>query len=173
VETPGLDVEQHVFRAVPARHQGRDVPQHHREQIDRGSPGVQPLPRGELVGHLERPAEVAVSICMAKPAGSTLRAHAPVISAVRSGSSSRENCRLMHWLSADENSSHAYPLVQHSRTGRQLGEVVVLPDVAPAGHIHAEAQQVTAGCSRGQPRGPGRSSSGVRPRERDGLTQPL
>jgi len=32
-------LEQHARGAVPARYRGGDVPQHHREQIDRGPPG--------------------------------------------------------------------------------------------------------------------------------------
>jgi hypothetical protein len=52
-------VEQHVPGTVPARYRGPDVTQHHCEQVDRGPPGVQPLPGGEVVGHLEQPTEVA------------------------------------------------------------------------------------------------------------------
>jgi hypothetical protein len=49
------DLEQHPLRALSARYRGDDVPQRHRQQIDRGPPGVHPLRHGEAVGDLEQP----------------------------------------------------------------------------------------------------------------------
>ena len=66
-------------------------------------------------------------------------------------------------------------LAQHPRTGRQLGEAVVLVDVAPPGQIYAKEHQVVSRRCRCHPVGPDspQRASPVRPRECDGLAQLL
>nr|WP_241043122.1 hypothetical protein [Pseudonocardia alaniniphila] len=69
-------VQQHPGGTLSARHRGCDAPQRHREQFERGPPGVQPLRRGEIFSDIPQPAEIAGQKLRGRDAES-MGAHTP------------------------------------------------------------------------------------------------
>ena len=113
---------------------------------------------------------------MAGAAGSMLRAQASLISAARSGSSSREKDKVkLPGLGLRDPLEGTTRLDQNPRTGRQIGETVALEHVAPAGHLYGEEHPVAFRRPRCHPVGPDRRPrpSPVRPRECQALAQLL